>query len=66
MKKVAVPVLVIAGSKDRVVDNLEESVAPLANDKLKFLLVEGAGHFFLDLYMEDVADAVDEFLQERW
>lgn len=66
LKNAAVPVLVIAGSEDRVVDNLEESVAPLANDNLKFLLVEGADHFFLDLYMEDVADAIDEFLEERW
>lgn len=66
LKNVAVPVLVIAGSEDRVVDNLEANIAPLASEELKFVLVEGADHFFLDLYMEDVADAIDEFLEGRW
>jgi pimeloyl-ACP methyl ester carboxylesterase len=66
IQKSPIPVLVIAGSEDTVVDNLEQSVAPLADDGLKFVLVDGADHFFLDLYMEDVADAVAEFLEEHW
>jgi len=63
---IAAPVLVIAGSKDNVVGDIAANFMPLVGDKLKFIMVEGADHFFLDLYMEDVADAVAEFLGERW
>lgn len=59
------PVLVIAGSKDNVVGDISKNFAPYVGDKLKFVTVEGAGHFFLDLYMEDVADAVAQFLEEN-
>jgi len=63
---IAAPVLVIAGSKDNVVGDIAANFTPLVGDKLKFVMVEGADHFFLDLYMEDVADAAAEFLGERW
>ena len=66
LPKIAKPTLVIAGSEDTVVTGLKDLVVPLAVENLRFLEVDGADHFFLDLYMEDVADAVDEFLQERW
>lgn len=66
LKKSPVPVLVIAGSEDKVVGDLRDSIAPLAGENLNFVLIEGADHFFLDLYMEDVADAIDEFLEECW
>jgi hypothetical protein len=29
---------------------------------VKFLVVEGAGHFFLDLFGEDLADAISDFV----
>lgn len=63
---IAAPVLVIAGSKDNVVGDIAAKFKPMAGEKLKFILVEGADHFFLDLYMEDVADAVAEFLEAQW
>jgi pimeloyl-ACP methyl ester carboxylesterase len=66
LKKSPVPVLVVAGSEDTVVGNLRDSIAPLAGGNLEYLLVEGANHFFLDLYMEDVADAIAAFLGDRW
>ena len=63
---IVAPVLVIAGSKDNVVGDIAANFMPLEGDNLKFVMVEGADHFFLDLYMEDVADAAAEFLEERW
>jgi len=58
-----VPVLVIAGGKDNVVKGLPEAVEPMANGKLiSFGLVDDADHFFLDLFAEDVADVMEEFL----
>jgi pimeloyl-ACP methyl ester carboxylesterase len=53
------PVVVFAGSEDRVVANLAESVEPMADgERLWFEVVEGADHFFRDLYSEDLADRV--------
>lgn len=66
LPKIAKPTLVVAGSEDQVVTGLKELVEPLTGESLRFLEVDGADHFFLDLFMEDVADAVDELLEERW
>jgi pimeloyl-ACP methyl ester carboxylesterase len=66
LPKIAKPTLVIAGSEDTVVTGLKGHVEPLTGDNLRFMEVDGADHFFLDLFMEDVADAMVEFLQERW
>lgn len=66
LPKIAKPTLVVAGSEDQIVTGLKELVEPLTGENLRFLEVDGADHFFLDLFMEDVADAVDELLEERW
>jgi len=66
LKAIRVPSLVIAGSEDTVVENLADSIGPLAGENLEFVSVDGADHFFRDLYMEDVADAIATFLGERW
>jgi len=57
------PVLVIAAGRDQVVPDVAARVKPLANgDSLSLVVVEDADHFFLDLFAEDVADAIEEFL----
>jgi alpha/beta superfamily hydrolase len=54
--------LVIAGSEDAVVKGLVEQVQPLASRGLvRLQVIDGADHFFRDLYGEDVADAVAAF-----
>ena len=63
LKDVKVPTLVVAGGKDTVVKGLPEAVKPLADGKnLAFAVIDDAGHFFLDLFAEDVADLIEEFL----
>lgn len=63
LKKIAVPVLVIAGSLDDVVADLPEAVAPIADGKvIRLVVVDGADHFFLDFFTEDSADAVQAFI----
>jgi len=63
LPKISVPILVIAGEKDDVVEGLVEAVKPMADgDKVSLTVVDGADHFFLDFAAEDAADAVDEFL----
>jgi len=63
LPEVKVPTLVVAGGKDTVVRGLPERVGPMADGKaLVFGVVDDADHFFLDLFAEDVADYMEEFL----
>ncbi len=66
LPRIKKPTLVIAGSDDKVVAGLDELVPPLLNgDRQRFEIVDGAGHFFRDLYAEDVVDLVVEFISEE-
>ena len=57
------PVLVVAGTEDTVVEGLIDATKPLAEaGTVELAVVEGADHFFRDLYAEDVADAIVAFL----
>jgi pimeloyl-ACP methyl ester carboxylesterase len=61
--EIKVPVLVVAGSEDDVVKGLVEKVQPLADgQRVKLTLVDGADHFFRDLYADEVADAIQAML----
>lgn len=65
LRDIAVPVLVIAGTKDTVVADLPEAMEPIADgDKVRFVAIEEADHFFRDFYAEDAADAIAEFIAE--
>lgn len=56
------PVLVVTGGQDTVVSDIATRVKPMAAEgAVTLVTVEDAGHFFLDLYAEDVADAIEEF-----
>lgn len=64
IKTINKPVLVFAGSADEVVANLQTKMKPLAKkDNVKFEVIDGAGHFFRDLYAEDLADISMEFIE---
>ncbi len=66
LPKISKPVLVIAGSEDTVVEGLVEEVTPLAEaGTVNFAMVEGADHFFLDLYAEEVVDLSIEFIGDE-
>jgi pimeloyl-ACP methyl ester carboxylesterase len=58
------PVTVFAGSEDTVVKGLIGKVEPLADGKaISLVTMDGADHFFRDLYSEDIADLVTELLE---
>lgn len=63
LKRIERPVLLIAGSGDDIVPDL---VARMRQAKLpptvEIATVAGADHFFRDLFVEDVADYMKEFL----
>ncbi|MET0104481.1 MAG: alpha/beta hydrolase [Sedimenticola sp.] len=57
------PVLIIVGSEDKVVSGLAEKMEPMVDgERVQMITLEGAGHFFLDLYSEEVADTIAETL----
>ena len=63
---IAVPVLVIAGSEDSVVQGLTEAMsAQTLKPGQQFAVVDGADHFFRDLFAYDVVDLIVAFLDER-
>jgi pimeloyl-ACP methyl ester carboxylesterase len=62
--EIRVPVLVVAGSEDDTVKGLVEKVQPLADgQRVKLTVIDGADHFFRDLYADEVADAVQALLR---
>lgn len=57
------PVLVFAGSADTTVKNLPQEMKRVAGqDNVQFVVIDGADHFFRDLYAEDLADRALEFI----
>lgn len=61
--KIGVPVLVIVGGADDTLPGLDKTFAPrLSPGKVEMIVVDGADHFFRDLYGEEVADAVVNFV----
>jgi pimeloyl-ACP methyl ester carboxylesterase len=62
--KIRKPILVVIAANDEVVVGLESKIAPLADGKrIQMKKIEGAGHFFRDLYADDAVDAIDGFLK---
>jgi pimeloyl-ACP methyl ester carboxylesterase len=59
------PVQVFAGSADTVVKGLEKKMETAAQrDNVGFTTLDGADHFFRDLYAEDLADLSVTFIEE--
>lgn len=59
------PVLVVAGSADTIVADLPQQMGKVAErDTVRFEVIEGADHFFRDLYAEDLADLAMEMIGE--
>ena len=64
--KIGVPLLLVTGSEDKISPNLDQKVEPmLENGKVMHVAVEGADHFFRDLFLEDVADAMIELAIQK-
>ena len=63
VRQIAKPVLVFAGSEDKVVAGLTEKMESIEKPNVSFEVIDGADHFFLDLYAEDLADMAVEFIE---
>jgi len=65
--KLKLPVLVLAASKDAVVPDVASSFAELAatsHGRVQLSTIEDADHFFRDLFAEDAADRIADFIKQ--
>lgn len=60
--KIKKPVMVVAAELDQVVKDLKEKIETVSSPNLRVEMVMGADHFFLDLYGEDLADLIADFV----
>lgn len=66
LPKIKQPVLIVIGSADDVVTDGAERAKPFVDGtRVKLVTIEGADHFFRDLYADDLADVVIPFLSEK-
>jgi pimeloyl-ACP methyl ester carboxylesterase len=58
------PVTVFAGSKDTTIANLIPKVESVVDgEKSRLIVIDGADHFFRDLYSEEIVEAIVEELE---
>ena len=62
IRRITLPVLAVAGGSDRVNPHFGKKMKKLPQDNVKLVVIEDAGHFFRDLFGEDLADAIAEFI----
>jgi pimeloyl-ACP methyl ester carboxylesterase len=55
------PTLVVVAGKDEIVPDLDRKLP----SQVQRVVIDGAGHFFPDLYGEDAADAIAKFLRNQ-
>jgi len=65
LKAAKKPTLFIAAGEDNRMPDLNRLVKPFVDgERTRLVVVEDAGHFFLDLFADDAVDQAVEFLQE--
>lgn len=62
LPKIHKPMLIVVGSEDDVVADLPAKLEGVKQDNLTVETVDGADHFFLDLYADELADKVADFV----
>jgi Predicted hydrolases or acyltransferases (alpha/beta hydrolase superfamily) len=62
LPKITKPTLIVMGSADEVVDDLPAKLEGIKQDNLKTETIDGADHFFMDLYADELADKVATFV----
>ena len=64
LDKVRMPTLVILGQADTVIPELGERIAPFVDgERIRVAEIDGAGHFFRDLNLDDAVDEAIGFIE---
>ena len=64
LRKIKIPVIVLTASDDTVEPDLTADMKKAKRGKnIKLEVIDGASHFFRDLYLEDVVDSVTKFIK---
>lgn len=63
LQEIDIPVLVFSGSDDEVVADLAGTMASVTRSNVRHVEIDGADHFFRDLYAYDVVEISIEFLE---
>lgn len=63
LNRIELPVLVFAGSEDDVVPDLARYMRMVNRSNIVFEEIDGADHFFRDLYADDLVESSLEFLE---
>ena len=62
IRRITLPVLAVAGGSDHVNSHFGKKMKKLPQANVKLVVIEDAGHFFRNLFGEDLADAIAEFI----
>jgi pimeloyl-ACP methyl ester carboxylesterase len=62
LERIKLSVLVVSGSEDKVSPDIGPAAARLGQSNISLLEVDGADHFFRDLYADDIIDEIIELL----
>ena len=65
LSKISIPTLIITGTEDDRQPDIVELMKPFTNNEnIRVSVIEGAGHFFRDLNMDEAMEAAIEFIEE--
>lgn len=64
LTRTTLPTLVISGSEDTVVSDLPQKMAAIHNTHVQHQIIEGADHFFRDLYTDEVLEHITAFMDQ--
>jgi pimeloyl-ACP methyl ester carboxylesterase len=64
LEKATKPTLVIIGSADTVVADLTEKMTRVKNPLVSSYIIDGANHFFLDFFAEDLVEQAVDLIQQ--
>lgn len=66
LPKIKKPVLVVVAGNDEVVPDVRQKAAVYVDGKrVQMKVIDGADHFFRDLYADDAVDAIEAFLAPK-
>lgn len=65
LEKTITPSLVISGSEDKTVSDLPERMAGVSNPQIEHISIEGADHYFRDLYADELVELIVDFMEKQ-